>query len=244
MPPRRCNIFLVFCIPDDWQARVSFSVIWNDYINPTLQKQVKYRWSSVNRAVFVFVLNVSASIHFCHLSTNLLTFFHLIYLILLFFSIRLQLRNKICVLIDYVWFFGKVGFRLKLFRQILNIDRALSLRKETFVVRCHTVIELRWSWLRLCSLLAETRIEDFLIVVFHDIESKFDGTIWDISKCRFRNASKRVSPHIVNSFELFIFDKFDLRGRVLHWLIIILDQFIADRIFEYVCVESVKVSMT
>ena len=143
--------------------------------------------SSINSAIFLLVLVLF------HLSIFLiLSYFCLILLqllccvtpFLLLLCFTLQFSHNLSIFVDNVGFFWKIGFaRLnELIGYILFWNWAF-LRSDTFSIWKPTIMRgikliLVWLWIKI---LGETCIETFLVVIFHDIQRKFDWAVRNIS---------------------------------------------------------------
>ena len=88
----------------------------------------------------------------------------------------------------------------------------------------------------------KAEVETFFINLLHDIQGEFERTIRDVGKSRLRNIFEGMSSHIVDSFELLICDKVDLRSGEGIEFIVILKQLIANGIFHDIGVDNIYVN--
>ena len=111
---------------------------------------------------------------------------------------------------------------------------------ETFTVRNSTHFQL--AMFRILIRRVKAEVETFFINLLHDIQGEFERTIRDVGKSRLRNIFEGMSSHIVDSFELLICDKVDLRRGEGIEFIVILKQLIANGIFHDIGVDNIYVN--
>lgn len=100
---------------------------------------------------------------------------------------------------------------------------------------------IKFSWVSFREILSKTRIKTFFIVIFHDIKSELDRTIWNVCESSFWYIFEGVSPHIIYPFKLFILNEINFRSIKSNKFIVVLKQLIADRVLQNVGIQGVKI---